>query len=397
MLTVGNIIDLKKKNMKSILDFCRFGDGCTKKQIAEQLRLSFATVSNMTNSLARIHLLEDTDHEVSGYVGRSPRRLRFNARSFTILSLELQENETLTFYLVDLARHVICRETYRTPLYDSNEQFMANLREAVGAFIRSHRVDMEKVIGVGVAVPGTVDAVNGRVAYSAHKALHGQPVRKQIGDMLHKPVFVENDANLAAYYMAAVRRMDNLTYLYMGNGLGMGAVTAGNILRGVDGYSAEIAHIPLGRMTRKCPFCGCFHCLQTDLSRNGFLSKYYGTDLSWEHTYDADWKNFECCVGQGEPKALGVVQENAAILAQGLTAAVSILRPQAVVIGGVDQALFDRLTGPIEVEINARVPYDPLLRLERDGQCMDSMALGAAEMVYAGWYPDPDGPEWARR
>ena len=84
MLTVGNIIDLKKKNMKSILDFCRFGAGCTKKQIAEQLRLSFATVSNMTNSLARIHLLEDTDHEVSGYVGRSPRRLRFNARSFTI-------------------------------------------------------------------------------------------------------------------------------------------------------------------------------------------------------------------------------------------------------------------------------------------------------------------------
>lgn len=390
MLIVENLIDLKNKNLKSIIDHERFRQSDTKRQIAADLNLSFATVSNMINLLMRIGLFEETNGLSSKYVGRSPKYLKVNSGHSNIITIDLHNDKDMTMCSIDLARRIQYKKTVELLGTGETSEFIKKITDAYRGLLSENGIREDKIIGVGVIIPGTFDARSDLVVGTEKRVICGKPLRRLLEEVMGKTIIPENDASLAAYYSAVSSGIRDLTYVYLSDGVGMGTVTGGNILRGINGYSSEIAHAPLGVLNRKCPYCGNTDCLQNDLSRNGFLSKYYARLLPFDDQYEADWYKYIERVQENDEKAVEVARGNAVILGKALATAAGIVRPARVVIGGLPEVLYRQMQPVIEKAINSREPYDSYVEICYDGASQDTFALGAAEMVYEQWSPNLD-------
>jgi len=104
--------------------------------------------------------------------------------------------------------------------------------------------------GVGVGVPSTVEFETGRVVSSVNVPLADVPLRQVLGDRLGVPVFVDNDATVAALAEAHDESLQlvarNLVMLTMGTGVGGGLVLGGRIYRGATGGAGELGHTIVG-------------------------------------------------------------------------------------------------------------------------------------------------------
>ena len=108
----------------------------------------------------------------------------------------------------------------------------------------------EQLDGVGVGVPSVVEFETGRVVSSVNVPLADVPLRQVLGERLGVPVFVDNDATVAALAEAHDQELRlvarNLVMLTIGTGVGGGLVLGGRIYRGSTGGAAEIGHTIVG-------------------------------------------------------------------------------------------------------------------------------------------------------
>lgn len=121
----------------------------------------------------------------------------------------------------------------------------------------------ESLSGVGLGVPSIVDFATGRVVSSANIPLSDVPLREVLGQRLGVPVFVDNDATVAALAEAhddelAMTARD-LVMLTIGTGIGGGLVLGGRIYRGATGGAGELGHAIVGmNLSSAVPDAGDF-------------------------------------------------------------------------------------------------------------------------------------------
>ena len=135
----------------------------------------------------------------------------------------------------------------------------AALIDQLAAMVRSARADDLGAVGIGV--PRVVDSDTGGVVSTARRAtsatngavdlpLADVPLREVLEDRLGVPVFVDNDANLAAFAEAHDEQLElvtrDLVMLVVAAGVGGGLVLGGRIYRGTSGAAGELGHTVLG-------------------------------------------------------------------------------------------------------------------------------------------------------
>jgi glucokinase len=108
----------------------------------------------------------------------------------------------------------------------------------------------EGLDGVGVGVPSVVEFETGRVVSSVNVPLAEVPLREVLGERLGVPVFVDNDATVAALAEAHDQELrlvaQNLVMITVGTGIGGGLVLGGRIYRGATGGAGELGHTLVG-------------------------------------------------------------------------------------------------------------------------------------------------------
>jgi glucokinase len=124
----------------------------------------------------------------------------------------------------------------------------AGLLAQVAAMVQNVRGDELEAVGIGV--PSVVDFETGRVVSSVNVPLGELPLRDLLADRLDAPVYVDNDATVAAFAEAhddQLRLMaDNLVMITIGTGIGGGLVLGGRIYRGRTGGAGELGHTLVG-------------------------------------------------------------------------------------------------------------------------------------------------------
>jgi glucokinase len=127
----------------------------------------------------------------------------------------------------------------------SGQELLEQLVEIVGAVRGSGAID-----AVGVGVPSVVEFATGRVISSVNIPLRDLPLRQVLGERLGVPVFVDNDATVAALAEAHDLELkpvaQNLVMLTIGTGVGGGIVIGGRIFRGATGAAGELGHTIVG-------------------------------------------------------------------------------------------------------------------------------------------------------
>jgi glucokinase len=144
--------------------------------------------------------------------------------------------------------------------------------------VEQARAAADDVCAVGFGIPALVEFATGMAVSSVHLPLEGLAFRELMAERLGLPVFVDNDANLAALAeqrQGAARGAGNVVMLTLGTGIGSGVVLDGHVLRGTTGAASEIGHMTIDHhgppCQGTCPGRGCLEVMAsgTAIGREG--------------------------------------------------------------------------------------------------------------------------------
>lgn len=184
-----------------------------------------------------------------------------------------------------------------------------------------------------VAVPGTCAPARGEILFCPNLVcLNGRNIKSDLEKLIDRPVFIENDANLAAlgeYYFVEKNNIKNMIFLTIGTGLGGGAVVNGELLTS-DISLFEAGHINIDPDGRQCG-CGKRGCLETYASISGII-KTYG---SLSNGRKADNVNsIYNAMKSGDKIAALTFEVFGGFLGVGMGTLANILVPEKIKIGG---------------------------------------------------------------
>ena len=197
---------------------------------------------------------------------------------------------------------------------------------------------------IGVGVPSQIIYATGTVETSVNIPLAGVGLRDELGRRFGVPVFVDNDANVAAFAEARMLGCDELVMLTLGTGVGGGVVTAGRIFRGAHGLGAELGHFTLSPdgppCPGNCPNHGCVesYCSGQALERDATELARDKPDSRLAGALGSDGRvsgrELVLAAERGDPDALLVFDRFARMLGVAIAGYVNVFEPERMVIGG---------------------------------------------------------------
>ena len=179
--------------------------------------------------------------------------------------------------LFDGGMQLVSELKYLTDKDATATELMNYLSQQVCALLEKAGLSLRNVKGVGAAFPSSVDFRRGVTLESINiVSLNEQPVRDLLEKRLEVPVFVDNDANVAAlaeHRFGAGRGYDNMIYAALATGIGGGLILNGQLYRGMHGMAGEIGHMFISDSTGYPCGCGVIGCVQSICSGT-FMARY---------------------------------------------------------------------------------------------------------------------------
>jgi glucokinase len=198
---------------------------------------------------------------------------------------------------------------------------------------------------IGVSFGGPVDAARGRVILSHHiPGWEDTPLREQLQAEFDAPVYVDNDANVAAlgeYRFGAGCGCASLLYVTVSTGVGGGIVIGGKIYRGADAMAGEIGHTICEARGPLC-VCGRRGCVEA-MACGPAIARAARALMQAEPNVPTRLRDYgetltaadvARAANEGDALAQRVLDEAARALGFGIGTAITLLNPERVVIGG---------------------------------------------------------------
>jgi fructokinase len=233
---------------------------------------------------------------------------------------------------LDAAGSIRLRRRIATPAGD-----YAGIVAAVARLVH----DAERELGakgrIGVATPGALSLVTGRIKNANSTCLNGQPLKEDLERVLEREVRIANDANCFALSEAvdgAAKGARVVFGVILGTGVGGGIVVDGRVLGGANAIAGEWGHNPLPLPQAEdeplpACYCGRRGCIETYLSGPGLVRDHRraaGQDLTAEE--------IERRAAAGDASCEAALVRYEGRLARSLAGVINIVDPDVVVLGG---------------------------------------------------------------
>jgi predicted NBD/HSP70 family sugar kinase len=269
--------------------------------------------------------------------GRRPTFLYIDSRERCVVGVDIRASRT---YI--LVTDLVGRQLGAVSSFQTNRDVDVLIQE-LARRIKQVLTDYNACEGVGVSVPGMVEPTKGRVVHAPTLAWRDVNLRDPLAAALGIPVQIENSGKACALAQLWATRSDvvasgNSVFVSVSDGVGVGIVVNGEVLRGRHNTAGEFGHVPLSIDGPKCS-CGATGCWEAYVSNLATLSRYFGRDLSDPRPRDSEEAGFsvEDLIARaraGEAKALAALNSTARYLGLGLASIVNALDPARIYIGG---------------------------------------------------------------
>ncbi|MER5929450.1 ROK family transcriptional regulator [Streptomyces sp. NPDC002054] len=328
METPGSQSSLHRANLERVVRAVRLAGSLTQAEIARTTGLSAATVSNIVRELKDGGTVEVTPTSAGG---RRARSVSLSGDAGIVIGVDFGHTH-LRVAVGNLAHQVLAEEAEPLDVDASWVDGFDRAEHLVGRLIESVGTVREKVIGVGLGVPGPIDVESGTLGSTAIlPGWAGINPREELSRRLGVPVYVDNDANLGALgelVWGSGRGVKDLAYIKVASGVGAGLVINGQIYRGVGGTAGEIGHITLDESGPVCR-CGNRGCLETFAAARYVLPLLQGThgpELTMERVVEL--------AREGDPGCRRVITDVGRHVGSGVASLCNLLNPSRVVLGG---------------------------------------------------------------
>jgi N-acetylglucosamine repressor len=290
--------------------------------------------------------------------GRKPTFLYIDSRKRCVVAVDIRP--TRTFIMVtDLVGKQLASVT-SFPTERAPRKFIAALVKRISGMLVEHK-DLGRCQGVGVVVPGMVESTAGRVLLAPNLGWVDVDLRDPIAAALKLPVQIENSGKACALAQLWATRdgktPSNFVYITVSDGLGVGVVLGGEIVRGQHNIAGEFGHVPLNIDGPRCG-CGASGCWEAYVSNLATLSRYFGRDLRERPVAaEAAALTVDDLIARargGDAKALAALLSTARYLGLGLGSVVNAIDPSHVYIGGEIIAAWDLIEPSVRAGLAER-------------------------------------------
>lgn len=320
---------LRQISMRAAMDVLLQEGATSRATLAKKTGLSKQTMSEVIRALEEAGWVR-AKGSVSGKLGRSAIAYEVAEDGGYAFGIEMGVS-VIRMAIVSITGKIVHESEHATKGRTGDDLlvFMQNLVEAS---IRAARIALSKVLLGAVATPGVVDPQTGRLMLAANMGETGSlDLVSRLSRALGCRVIIENDVNAAALgeaWKGCSAGLDTSAFISIGNGVGLGLLINGKVVKGARGTAGEIAYLPLGGDP----------CAETSLER-GALETAIGADALVRRYRDAGgdatcMKDLLQEAEGGHEPACSVLREAARLTSLLVLSVDAMLDPQMIVLGG---------------------------------------------------------------
>ncbi|TCT26966.1 glucokinase [Melghiribacillus thermohalophilus] len=180
--------------------------------------------------------------------------------------------------IMDGQGNIIKKWSIETNTSDQGRHIPLEIYESFSKHLEMENLTFEHIYGLGIGAPGFVDLSSGIVYEAVNIGWKDFNLKQAMESYIHQPVFVSNDANLAALgenWKGAGKNVEDLIMVTLGTGVGGGVITSGQVINGINGTGGEIGHITVSPQDGPLCNCGRRGCIETYASATGIARMGY--------------------------------------------------------------------------------------------------------------------------
>jgi predicted NBD/HSP70 family sugar kinase len=340
-----------------IKELC-FGNVLSAQQLSVLVDRSLPITIKLLTELVNEGMIIESGYALSTG-GRRPQMYSLASGKIYVISVSMDQLIT-TIAIIDAQNHEVAQpKKYNLNLY-GNPDSLSELVKCIQDYIQHATVEKDKVIGIGIGMPGFVDISKG-VNYSFLNN-DGKSIPEYLEQLIGIPVFIDNDSSLIAlaeWKLGAAKNKRNAMVINFGWGVGLGMILDYKLFRGNNGFAGEFSHVHLYENNKLCE-CGKSGCLETEASLLVVIEKikkaiHEGTVSTIKHLPDNSeeaWTTITAAALKGDQLAVDVISDVAYNLGRGIAILIHILNPEIVVISGRGATAGNVLLAPLQQAIN---------------------------------------------
>jgi len=343
---------LRARNRRRVVEVLRRQGRISQADIARATGLSRSTISTLVLELRTAGLV--TEFEDGRKDAMPARRSAPGGRPAVLLGLDDSAGTAVgidfghSHVRVGIANlsHQVTAERDREFQVDNDAAGALDAAAAmVDEVLADARVGRDRVIGVGMGIPGPIDRRTGTIgSASILPGWVGLAPAEEMARRLELMVEIDNDANvgaLAEVYWGAGRGCSEVTYIKASTGIGAGIVISGQLHRGAVGTAGEIGHTTVDEQGPLCR-CGSRGCLETVAGGAAVVEQVRSTrskDLTLGRVLEL--------AAAGDPACRRAIADAGRQIGVSMAAVCNILNPELIVVGGHLSEAGDMLLGPL--------------------------------------------------
>ncbi len=341
----ANTRTLREINKSLVLSAINSKDSISRIEIARATNLSVATVTNLVSELLKEKTIIETGYKESTG-GRRSGLIEINSNNLFIIGVELGESEIIIL-LVNFKLEKISFK--KIPLDEGEnkpDKIITIIINLIKSEINNNNISIEKVIGIGIGVPGLVDSENGVSIFAPNWGWHNVNLKNAIEKKLRIQTFVENGANVMALgerWIGAAKGINNVISLIIGTGLGAGIIVNGEVCRGISESAGEWGHMTINVNGQKCG-CGSMGCLEAYAGVRAILRRTEEIisstkkdtilkKIDKKKPSNVVKKIIEAALKE-DPIAIQILEETGKYLGIGIANLINLFNPEVVILGG---------------------------------------------------------------
>jgi predicted NBD/HSP70 family sugar kinase len=385
---------LRRLNSAALLHAVRAEGPISRPELARATGLSKPTVNEVVEVLLRSGYVTESvadDESRPRRPGPRARLLTFRSEAGYLLGIDIGANKVLVL-VADLSGDVLATERRATGARERRDAaaLLELVDDAVESALEAAQVSQASVEAVGVGTPGVVDPLSGRVTLAPQLGgWEGIQLGRHVGQTFSCPVLVDNEVRLsllAERWRGTAQGIDDAFLVQIGVGIGGGVLIAGDVYRGASGAAGEIGYLPLFDGEESSRRLGPFEHAAggTAFARLARRAVARGDghamlELAGGEPDAIDAEVVFAAAARGDAAATTIVEEVLERLARGIAAAVVLLDPSTVILGGGVSRAGASLLGPLERRVCELVPVAPRMILSSLGD--EAVALGAVRLA----------------
>ena len=364
------MFDLKENSHKKALHLIRIYGEMSGAEMSRIMGMTPSSLMNILRILSEKGLIEKSGQgDSSSKGGKKPTLWRIAPQAGSIIGLSLN---IYGYQLVDVHLSGKIKRQLKKPIASwKQSDFVSRVCACLDEYVNDQKED---VLGIGIALPGVVDTISGKVLYSAEFNLNDVELEAQVSHHFGLPVWIENDANAGSllsiwYPKNPSDRIESVVYLLFApqNGnLGVGLLINGKLHRGAYGMAGEY-------LTRK-----------PDWPQINKGDKTL-PDIYKPITYDSFNEYLDLALAN-DPSANSWAHQLTDLLAENMAHLIALINPEQVVVGGalsmnpefLETFFYNKVDDILESHLHSAF-IKPMIESVRYGEF--DRALGASALI----------------